>query len=168
MQAAMESPRMLKVMAAEGAKTTRRHFADRGREKHRGGPHNYWAQAARGTTYEVRGKEAFIVIDHVGVALHYYGGTVRPKNAKALTIPVEGSEAEGKRASEFDDLFAVKADGSGNYRGFLARQVAADQIEPLFWLRKSATIREDKSVIPTDEALIDSMTTALNRELDRL
>ncbi len=167
MQAAQHSHRMLKVMSAAGAKTVRRNFAALDRERHRGGSHHYYAGAARATTWAVTGHDAFIVTDHYGIALRYYGGTIRAKNAGALTIPVKGSVAEGRRASEFSDLF-VAGKASGDYRGFLARLDASGNLEPLFWLRKSVTQKADPSVLPTETDLMADMTTAFNHELDKI
>lgn len=166
-KAAMDSPRMLKVMAAEGAKTVRGHFRELDQQRHRGGSHHYYAGAARATTHEVSGRDAHIVIDHVGIAQRFHGGTIRARKAGALTIPVKGSDAEGRRASEFDNLFVVKRDNSGDFKGFLARMVG-DEMEPLFWLRKSVEQKADPSVLPTDTELMDDMTDAMNRELDRI
>lgn len=164
-QAHMDSPRYLKVMAAAGAKTVRENFRDLARMRHRGGPHNYYAGAARATTHEVRGFAAFIVVDHVGIRQRIEGGLIEAKPGSALTIPVKDSEAEGRRASEFDDLFAVNRDGEN--RGFLARLDPGGELEPLFWLRSSVYQYPDPSVLPTEGELLESMTAALDRELRR-
>lgn len=165
-QAAMDSPRLRKVMAAEGAKTVRENFRQLDQQRHRGGRHHYYGQAARATTWHTTANDGFIVVDHVGIAQRYFGGTIRAKNGGALTIPVKDSPGEGRRASEFNDLFAVYNDGG--MRGFLARLDASGNIEPLYWLRKSVTQKADSSVLPTDDELMDSMGDALTRELDRI
>ncbi|MDH3982357.1 MAG: hypothetical protein OES84_05580 [Kiritimatiellaceae bacterium] len=166
MQAAMDSPRLLKAMASEGAKTVRGNFRDLARMRHGGGPHNYYAAAARATSWVVRGnRDAFIIVDHVGINQRFHGGTIRARRG-ALTIPVKGSAAEGKRASEFDDIFSVNRDTEN--KGFLARLDAAGELEPLFWLRKSVYQYPDPSVLPSDQELMDSMGKALEREIDRI
>lgn len=151
-------------MAAAGAKTVRQNFRDLDRMRHRGGSHHYYAGAARATTHEVRGFAAFIVVDHVGIRQRIEGGLIEAKPGSALTIPVKDSDAEGRRASEFDDLFAVNR---GENRGFLARLDPAGEIEPLFWLRDSVYQYPDPSVLPTEGELMDSMTEALDREIRR-
>lgn len=166
MQAAEKSPRLRKVGAHAGAKTVRQHFARLDRERHGSGPHHYYAQAARSTTGVVRGDDMLVVVDHVGIEQRFFGGTIRARRAKALTIPVKGSEAEGRRASEFDGLFAVMRDGG--MRGFLARVGAGGKLEPLFWLRKSVTQKADPSVLPTEDKLLGDVITAMEHDLDRL
>ena len=67
------------------------------------------------------------------------GGVIRPRTAKALTIPI-APEAEGKRAKDFPDLFRIgnclfikKSRGRGS-KGHT-------ELTALFALKKSVTIR---------------------------
>ena len=63
---------------------------------------NFYGQAARATNFKVLSdSEILISIPQVGIAQRYYGGTIRPKSGKYLTIPVHPA-AHGKRAREFD------------------------------------------------------------------
>lgn len=160
-KAAMESPRLRKVMAAQGAKTVRQNFRKLDRQRHRAGvPQHYYAGAARATTWEVTGSDAFINIDKVGIALRYFGGTVRPRKAKFLTIPV-ADEAQGRRAREFSNTSIIvnKRTGKGVIK-------SGDRV--LFALTKEATSNPDPTVLPEDKTLLNDMTAALNRELDRI
>ena len=166
LDAAQNSPRLRKVMAAEAAKTVRENFKKLDQQRHGGGRHHYYGQAARSTTWAVRGSDMFVIVDHVGIAQRYFGGTIRAKPGKALTIPVRGSDAEGRRASDFHDLFV--ATSKNGKTGFLARLDAAGQMEPLYWLRKSVTQKADPSVLPEEDELNSRMGDALSRELDRL
>ena len=55
---------------------------------------NYYAQASDSLTTVVSGTEAEVQIRQPGIALHWKGGTVRPKpGKKALAIPVDPSVA---------------------------------------------------------------------------
>jgi phage gpG-like protein len=55
-------------------------------------------------------------------ALHQYGGTITPKNAKALTIPLTREAARSGGARRFPrPLFILKSD---NGKAFLAEEVA--------------------------------------------
>jgi len=166
LDAAQNSPRLRKVMAAEAAKTVRQNFAKLDQERHGGGSHHYYGQAARSTTWDVRGNDMFVIVDHVGIRQRYFGGTIRAKAGHALTIPVQGSDAEGRRASEFNDIFVVSREGGKT--GFLARLDAAGQLEPLYWLRKSVTQKADPTVLPKEDHLNTRMGEALERELDRI
>jgi len=69
-------------------------------------------------------------------AIHHYGGTIRPKKKKFLTIPFPGGPADQRvplRAADFNDTFVAKGiifqDRGENIRP-----------EPLFILKKSVTI----------------------------
>ena len=53
---------------------------------------DYWADAADSVTSDVSGNVAAVNVEQEGAALHYYGGTVRPKK-KALAIPIAPSVA---------------------------------------------------------------------------
>ena len=95
-----------------------------------------------------------------------YGATIRPKNAKWLTIPLIPA-AKGKRAGEFTDLFYYKPDGENH--AFLARP-KGQGIENVFLLTKSVTIPErsflrtgfDKNV----DKITDKIENLLNDVLD--
>lgn len=66
--------------------------------------------------------------------IHHYGGTIRPKKRKFLTIPFPGGPADTKvpkRASDFDDTFIAMG---------IIFQSLKDKMVPLFILAKSVTI----------------------------
>jgi len=69
-------------------------------------------------------------------AIHHFGGTIRPKKKKFLTIPFPGGPADQRvplRAADFNDTFVAKG---------IIFQDRGENIkpEPLFLLRKSVTI----------------------------
>lgn len=67
-------------------------------------------------------------------AIHHFGGTIRPKKSKSLTIPFPGGPADKRvplRAADFNDTFVAKG---------IIFQKRGEHIEPLFILRKSVTI----------------------------
>lgn len=69
--------------------------------------------------------------------VHEFGTTIRPREAKFLTIPLV-PEAKNKRAGDFPDLQPIGLDDGS---GVLAR-VNGDDIQPIFALVKSVTIPE--------------------------
>ena len=74
-------------------------------------------------------------------AIHHYGGTIRPKKAKFLTIPFPGGPADQRvplRASDFDDTFIAK--GIIFQTTGRSSRSGGEQIEPLFILKKSVEI----------------------------
>jgi len=73
-------------------------------------------------------------------ALLHFGGVIRPKKAKALTIPIS-PEADGHRARDFQNTFVLKKSDDPQRIG-LIMQDRGEGKDPLalFVLRKSATI----------------------------
>jgi len=68
-------------------------------------------------------------------AIHHFGGIIRPKKKKFLTIPFPGGPADQRvpmRAADFKDTFVAK--------GIIFQKRGKDHIEPLFILKKSVTI----------------------------
>lgn len=135
---------------------------------------NFYAGAARGTHFRVEGDGVIVSINQVGIGLRYYGGTVKPRTKKYLTIPAI-PEAHGKRASEFSGLrFAIVFDQSagsnGLYRPALvqgaatliatrrgrdgarrSRAIGERQHRVVYWLAKQATSKPDPTVLPRPE-----------------
>ena len=80
----------------------------------------------------LQGKHAWLA------GIHEHGANITAKRAKYLTVPVN-PKAKGKKASEFSDLWTLKAD-SGEL--FLCRDTGKDSFEVLYWLTKSVKIPE--------------------------
>jgi hypothetical protein len=124
------------------------HLAARnGRTSRRAGfpKSHYWAEAAkavRGPT--VSGSTATIEIDKEGVALHYYGGTVKPKK-KALAIPLSPLVADiwPSEAPSNLDLFWPK----NSPHGFLKD---SNTSELLYLLVPHVRITADPTVLPEE------------------
>lgn len=113
---------------------------------------HYWAEAAgavHGPT--VSGSTATIEIDQEGVALHYYGGTVKPNKAKALAIPLSPLVADiyPREAPSNLDLFWPK----NSSHGFLKD---ANTSELLYLLVPQVTIPADSTVLPEEGKLFDA------------
>ncbi len=132
---------------------------------------NFFGAAARATSMEVRGNGFFAGTSHVGMRLHYSGGTVRPKSGEFLTIPAR-AEAHGKRAREFHDLkFAfvlgrpalVQADQTAlvksRRKATRGNLVSDGEVGGLvmYWLVRKATIKADPSVMPSEEQYAGAM-----------
>lgn len=130
---------------------------------------NYYTGAARSVSWTVVPDGVLISIQQIGLALHYFGGTVKPVTKKFLTIPAR-AEAYGKRASEFNDL-EILWGKNGPYA--LARRVSSSITigrrpkngqrsvtpgavqggEVMFWLKKEVTIEADPSVLPDEQTI---------------
>lgn len=64
------------------------------------------------------------------------GGVLRPKRAKALTIPIS-PEAYGKRARDFSNTFILRRADDEPGEGLIMLKLASGEAKPLFALRKS-------------------------------
>lgn len=139
------------VMAASGANVVKDHFVKRDRQKHRGKSNfHFYATAAKATSHEVRGNHALVRIDHVGIGLRRFGGTVRPRVSKFLTIPV-ADEAHGRRVREFgSDVQFIVNRRSGKGVVTLGGRV-------LYALTKKTVHGADPSVLPTDREIADQV-----------
>jgi len=94
------------------------------------------------------------------------GGPIRPKRAKALTIPLT-REARAKRARDIPGLFVVKPRPGADpeHVGTLARQKGKSGVEPLYVLRSSVEIGPHP--IPSYEDEIDYIAGALERAIEK-
>lgn len=141
---------------------------------------HFYKAAARNTSYEITSDGALVHIHQEGIALHYYGGIVKPTGGrKFLTIPVDPS-AYGKRAGEFDNLeIAWGKTKSGKPRPIGLVRLSDDTpkkgkkgkntVPPapptrkwMFNLVLSAAIPEDKSIIPADDTIQAAALSAVS------
>jgi hypothetical protein len=77
--------------------------------------------------------------------------TVNATAKKMLTIPVR-SEAYGRRAGEFSDLFLFRAKQG---RLFLARRAGPGRLEFLYLLKRTVVLPQDKGLLPTQDQWSD-------------
>ena len=115
---------------------------------------NYYAQAADSVTTVLTNSEAEVQIRKPGIALHWKGGTVRPKpGKKALSIPVDPSvamiwpsEAGGRATGGADDEPYHLIWPKGSDHGWIKDTETND----LLWLLvPKATIPANPETLPT-------------------
>lgn len=125
---------------------------------------NYYADAAKNVEANSSGNVATVEIEKDGIALHYEGGTVRPKK-KALAIPIDPSvagiwpsEASGIGTGGADDEPYALIWPKGSNHGFIKDTETND----LLWvLVPKATIPADPSVLPTDDSILNAAEEAV-------
>lgn len=84
----------------------------------RRGGREYWVAAADSVEVRPGGShETLVRVKHTGVALHYYGGTVRPRQAKLLALPAAAEMSEYARS--VPGLKMVPLSGYPHLRGLL-------------------------------------------------
>lgn len=115
---------------------------------------HYWGEARNSVNVISDSEGSRVNISKVGVALHYYGGTVVPTKKKALTIPVR-AEYHGYRAGEFDLHFVPAwGSGGGNHIGNLVDEEGL----VAYLLVKKTEHAPDANVLPSQEAMIEAST----------
>jgi hypothetical protein len=177
----------LHATMAMGVETSIREHLDEagyvGRKNALGGKTTgFWKSASQSVASVASADEATVSISHRGVALRYWGGTVVPTKAKALSVPVHPS-AHGVYARQYPGKLAfipagrafgpVRQGGSrGDFVGFLVR--GEDKVvtrgknkgktrvapvkggETIYILMLKTTHQPDPNILPKTEA----MTTA--------
>lgn len=112
----IKRPGVRKAMGRAIGTTLRKHFTklDSERPNALGGKRtHFYGQVRRSVQQpELTGDGVVVAINHVGIAQRYFGGVIKPKTAKYLTIPVN-PEAYGHRAREFELTPIFFADGGG-------------------------------------------------------
>jgi hypothetical protein len=158
---AFKAGRHKPVVARAAANEIKENFRKLNRRRHRPAARfQFYARAADGTSSGVSGGNAFVSIDHEGIALRRFGGTVRPRKGKWLTLPVDPS-AVGRRVREFGKVQFVI-----NPR--TQKGVVLQQGRVLYALVKSTTHKPDPSVLPTEANIQKSVNQALNIFTDNL
>jgi hypothetical protein len=158
-----------RVVAEAGADTTREHLRKLSRTRHRGGvAHNFYGRAADAVVSRAVVNGALVAIPHEGLALRYFGGTVRPsgrvslvtgKPIRKLAIPLSGTKAEGRTPGEFDNLRLVVTKAK---KAFLAQSAANGMLSILFVLKKETTHKADAGVLPADDDYREGALRALD------
>jgi hypothetical protein len=175
--------REFRIVAGEAAKDVLvDHFADLGRERHRGQNtvSNFWEDAADAAVLEIDDQGAQIVVDQAGVAQRRFGGLIEPVNHSHLWIPVH-PDSIGRTGADFDNLLVLISPETGKgvaiQKGHHApadrdargryRSRSGQDGDVLFALVESLDQEEDPSVDPDDQDLLDAATAAQLELLDR-
>lgn len=167
---ALAPARLNPVIGRAAANTYRSHFfaLNKSRPNRLGGKRtNYYAGAARATSFALQGDDTVVVsVNQIGIRQRVFGGTIKPRNAKFLTIPV-APEAHGKRAREFGDLELVF--GQGGQPIALAHKAQGKRRYGmiLFRLVKSVTQQPDPTVLAPRKDVVAAIKTAVTATVDR-
>ena len=173
---AVQTERITPIVGRSAVNTIRTHLfgVNNSRPNALGGRRtNFYATAARGTSFAVVPDGVVVSISNVGIRQRILGGTITPKPGKKfLTIPAT-AEAYGKRASEFDDLVVVFGAGGrpiGLAHALFRRTRAPVKALParlrvgvtkqigqhggmVFWFAQSVTQKGDPTVLPYPEQI---------------
>ena len=93
--------------------------------------------------------EAHVILTLPGLARAFRSLTIVPRRARALTLPL-AAESYGKKASELSrdgwGLFATKSVLMGSRK-------STGEVKPLYALKPRVRLRQDRSLLPSDNAL---------------
>lgn len=160
---------MWKELGRVGAITIRAHFAERDSEpnKHDWKKRHIWAEfrAATGNP-ELAGNGVEITISDARFAMKVYGGTVVPREAKALTIPLV-ELAYGRRASVFEQEEGVHLFHPKGTNVLMALLPGASAPIPIYYLASSQTIPADPHALPPLELLASKCAEQAEKHLVR-
>jgi hypothetical protein len=143
---------------------------------------NFWAAAAAATAVsEVSDTGVTVAVQGepgVKIRIHIFGGTIVPKVAQSLTIPIV-REAYGMRVAEYEqqtgnELFSFgnvpllfeKVDdggtqsviaGEGKKRGLTIPLARKQEIRPVYYLADSVEISRDPNALPDEDKLVAAL-----------
>ncbi len=164
---------MLKAIAKRAEEELKGHFRNRdanspnklgGQRKH------FWQAVADSVTGEVdeAGSTVRLGIAHPHFAQKLYGGVIRAKSARVLTIPVT-AEAYGKTTKEFETatglrLFLIKPHGTAL---LATRLQGAQEIQVQYVLKASVNQAADPEALPDMERLGEVVVEAASEEFEK-
>lgn len=165
-----------RVGAESLCETVRRHIRRIAGTRHRTAdrlgatPTNHLSRGARLVTAGEEGGKAVVTVPIPGIGRAFGPMTVRPRSAKALTIPIS-RVAYGMRAPELAargwNLFTLpsrQGPGAGILFGRKAGEASA---VALYLLRQSATLPQDRELMPSDEAMGEAIGYGVRMEIER-
>ena len=116
-------------------------------------PTGHYETAARDIAAHSTSKGAHVIIPAPGITRYFKSLTIRPRSAKALTIPIHPA-SYGRRAGEMQHLgwklFSRK--------GILFGDKGEGQ-EALYALKKSVTIPQDSTILPGENEMREAVLT---------
>ena len=127
---------------------------------------NFYGLASEKVHFRANSNSVSVNVSQEGIAQRFYGGTIKPVNQKALTIPVH-PKAYGHRAREFE-LKVVNFKVGKSVAGMLVRSIPGKAFGEVYYLLvKSVTQNADPSVLPDKDTVINTAVQALERRVDR-
>lgn len=143
----------------------RDHFAALQNQRGRSGGTGFYAKASDSVFHRITPEGIWVGSRQIGLRQRLHGGTIRPKRAKYLTIPIH-PDAYGKRAGDSSmDLSFIRT-GSGV--ALLAATGENGYFVPYYLLLKSVTQKADPGVIPTKEKIFKTTHAGLKQALNHI
>ncbi|HEY1170241.1 MAG TPA: hypothetical protein VGH19_02620 [Verrucomicrobiae bacterium] len=164
---------MLRAVATRAEGMLKAHFRSRdaGSANKLGGRRtNFWAQVEKTVVGEVdeAGGTVRLGVSHPAFAQKLYGGVIRAKSARALTIPVT-AEAYGRTTAEFESetglrLFLIKPNETAL---LVTRMQGAKGVKVQYVLKGQVTQEADEGALPEMESMREMIEGTVREELGR-
>lgn len=164
---ALRSPAMRKLALRSLVNMIRAHLVNLEQTKpnRKGWPRLHWyAKVARSVNQQETPRGGQVLVSHVGAALRYFGGTVKPVKKKWLTIPMIAA-SYGKRAREFRNLFFVQF--SETKAALMRIKTRGGNPEMVYLLLKKSVVKPFKGLIPTVDEMTQEVINRVEAYLDR-
>ena len=141
----------------------KKHFREKNQDPNKEGypKSGFWAQIRDSVQVVKLGEGAVVQVNDPRFNQKLHGGTITPKEAKALAVPLE-AEFYGVRPSTFGDrFFFLPNHGGGKTVGILAEHLADTSIRAAYVLLSSADQEADPTALPDLGKLERVAVTAL-------
>lgn len=144
--------RHLEAVGLAGSQLLREHFYGLQNQRGRQGGTGFYRQAGDLTFHRLAANGVYVGTAKAGMRQRLKGGTIRPRRASYLTIPIHPA-AIGRRArdSSLPDLFPLVTSNPGVL--ILGAEGQGGMFVPYFLLVKEVTQNPDRSVLPTDDRI---------------
>lgn len=133
-------------------------------------PTGHISEGAANIRMEKFRRKAVVVVPIPGITRAFGDLHIRPRNAKALTIPIN-AVAYGVRAPELADsgwsLFTLPAREGPGAGILFGRKAGQASTVALYLLRDSADIPQDRGLMPSDDEMGEAMAIGVADEIER-
>ena len=126
-------------------------------------PSGFWAGASEQVRLNLAADGGEIVIEHPGIRRAVSDVVIRPKRAKALTIPLHAM-SYGKRVGEVERLLGEKLVRPKGAR-LLARKEGDGKLTPMYLLTAQAFQKQDPTLLPSEQEMGEAMMEAFEIQL---
>lgn len=165
-QAEPGSP-LFRVLGRATANELKKHFRARNSKqpnKLGGRRTNFWSRVAESVhAPKHSAREILVPVNHPAIAQKVFGGTITPRKAKNLAIPIH-PQAHGKSPRIIPGLFFWRS--ARGTRG-LGIKGSGGELVPLYVLKPSVTQSADREALPQGRQISDALTKAADIHLRR-
>lgn len=164
------------ILGREAVNQLRRHFQEKDRKEPNqlgGRRQHFWrsvAQSVQAPRSSSDGQSVTVAVSHPAIAQKVFGGVIRAKRSRYLTIPVQ-KESYGRTAETFEREMGVKLfffrpkDGR---QAFLVRGLPNEKIRIEYVLKPSVNQKADPDALPNTAALLNALLVRARTYVDRI